>query len=128
MDHEAVEAAAAARRRAAYDSGRLDTTDGRTPESFDTAAPGALKDNGQHTQYWVLSEAERAKGFVRPVRTSYIHQRCGGVTTMGRALAETYARDFSFYSATMCVHCGGHYPVGADGEFLWTDTTGKVGT
>ena len=28
---------------------------------------------GQHRAYWVLSEAERAKGFVRPLRRSYQH-------------------------------------------------------
>lgn len=28
---------------------------------------------GMHADYWVLSEAERAKGFVRPVRRSYVH-------------------------------------------------------
>lgn len=40
--------------------------------------------------YLVLSDAERAKGFVRPVRTSYRHETCGAVTTMGAAIAETY--------------------------------------
>lgn len=47
---------------------------------------------GQQRGYVVLSAEERAKGFVRPVRQSYVHQTCGGVTTMGLALAETYAR------------------------------------
>jgi hypothetical protein len=28
---------------------------------------------GQYGAYWVLSEEERAKGFVRPVRTTYVH-------------------------------------------------------
>lgn len=32
-----------------------------------------LKDNGQQKGYKVLSEEERAKGFVRPVRRSYVH-------------------------------------------------------
>lgn len=32
-----------------------------------------LKPNGQQKDYVVLTEEERAKGFVRPVRTSYIH-------------------------------------------------------
>jgi hypothetical protein len=43
------------------------------------------------------------------------------VTTMGQALAETYARNPGFYGATYCVHCGQHRPVGADGEFYWCD-------
>lgn len=29
--------------------------------------------DGQHADHWVLSEEERAKGFVRPVRRSYRH-------------------------------------------------------
>lgn len=39
----------------------------------DKGAPGDLKENGQHSDYWVLSEEERAKGFVRPVRQTYSH-------------------------------------------------------
>ena len=31
-------------------------------------------ENGQQKAYLVLSEEERAKGFVRPVRTTYIHR------------------------------------------------------
>ena len=69
--------------------------------------------------YLVLSDEERAKGFVRPVRRSYIHLTCGSVTTMGQAIAETYARDPHFYGATYCVNCKMHRPVGADGEFVW---------
>jgi hypothetical protein len=36
-----------------------------------------LKPNGQQKGYVVLSAEERAKGFVRPVRRSYIHSKCG---------------------------------------------------
>lgn len=85
--------------------------------------PG-LKDHrpdGQQKAYLILSEEERAKGFVRPVRTSYVHSRgkCGGVATrMSRELGETYARDPYFYSGTFCVGCGGHFPVA---EFDWED-------
>jgi len=57
-------------------------------------------ETGMQKGYVVLSAEERAKGFVRPVRQSYVHDKCGGVTTMGLALAETYARDPSFYSGT----------------------------
>lgn len=87
-----------------------------------------LKPNGQQKGYVVLSEAERAKGFVRPVRCSYLHEKCGTVTTMGVALAETYARDPYFYSGTFCVGCGAHFPVGENGEFIWVGTTEKVGS
>lgn len=53
---------------------------------------------------------------------------CGTVTTMSDALAETYARDPSFYGATFCSGCRKHLPVGEDGEFVWDGTTEKVGT
>jgi hypothetical protein len=136
--------------------------------------------DGQQKGYVVLSEAERAKGFVRPVRRAYVHigppqsknlrdltddekvryagygylkyeeypperapvtgrfwtqemldrlgKGCGTLTTMGLALAETYARDPKFYSGTFCCGCGKHYPVGADGEFVWDGTDQRVGT
>ena len=32
-----------------------------------------LKDNGQQKDYIILTEEERAKGFIRPVRTTYVH-------------------------------------------------------
>uniref|UniRef100_UPI0013DC75B6 hypothetical protein n=1 Tax=Stenotrophomonas maltophilia TaxID=40324 RepID=UPI0013DC75B6 len=63
---------------------------------------------GQQKGYVVLSEAERAKGFVRPVRDSYVHQTCGTLTKMSNALAETYARDPYFYSGTFCAGCRSH--------------------
>lgn len=83
---------------------------------------------GMQKGYVVLSAAERAKGFVRPVRSSYEHLSCGGVTTMGTALAETYARDPAFYSGTFCSRCGTHFPVGESGEFVWLGSNEKVGT
>lgn len=83
---------------------------------------------GMQKGYVVLSEEERAKGFVRPVRNAYRHLKCGSVTTMGRALAETYARDPYFYSGTFCCTCRAHFPVGEDGEFVWEGTSEKVGT
>lgn len=77
--------------------------------------------------YLVLSDAERAKGFVRPVRDRYQHLVCGTVTTMGRALAETYARQPTFYGATYCVSCRQHCAVGEDGEFVWIEREGSTG-
>jgi hypothetical protein len=83
---------------------------------------------GQQEGYVVLADEERAKGFVRPVRSSYRHLKCGTVTTMGQTLAETYARDPKFYSGTFCCGCGTHFPVGEAGEFVWDGTNEKVGT
>jgi hypothetical protein len=172
-----------------YLDGVRSTTSGRFPETFDGPAPAPVNAaTGQHRDYWVLSATERAKGFVRPVRRSYVHvgmpgpkyplrdltdeevtryaqygyvkhedypddpdsivagrfwtaaelfqhsRGCGVVTTMGQALAETYARDPSFYGATFCCGCGKHLPVGAMGEFVWVDpetgrdTDERVGT
>lgn len=85
--------------------------------------------DGQQKGYVILSAEERAKGFVRPVRRSYIHLKCNSTTTMGQSIAETYARDPKFYSGTFCVTCGDHFPVGPDGEFVWLDAPDeKVGT
>lgn len=60
------------------DPARFATTDGKPPhpEYSGDAAPAPQPINpetGQHRAYWVLSEAERAKGFVRPVRVAYVH-------------------------------------------------------
>jgi len=85
-------------------------------------------ETGQQKGYVVLSAEERARGFVRPVRRSYLHEKCGAVTTMGLSIAETYARDPSFYSGTFCSTCRAHFPVGASGEFVWDGTDEKVGT
>lgn len=83
----------------------------------------------QADTYLVLSEEERRKGFVRPVRRSYVHDvpDCGVETTMGQELAETYAAKPTFYGATYCVGCRMHRPVGEHGEFTWADGSGKVG-
>lgn len=132
------------------------------------------KPNGQQKDYVVLSDAERAKGFVRPVRAAYRHtgarpahpvrdltpdeqerykdqdyvsfetypaemaprtgrfwtaarlkSGCGAVTTMGSALAETWARDIGFYSGTFCCSCATHLPVD---EFVWDGTSERLGT
>lgn len=84
----------------------------------------------QAEKYLILSDAERAKGFVRPVRHAYIHTvNCGAMTTMSQAIAETYARDPHFYGSTYCVACRMHLPVGEDGEFVWSDDgVTRVGT
>ncbi|CAN7240078.1 hypothetical protein LJR045_000963 [Microbacterium sp. LjRoot45] len=96
-----------------------DPTDPRLTRGSDTE-PVA-----QAEAYLVLSDAERAAGFVRPVRRSYVHLTCGALTTMALAIAETYARDPRFYGSTYCVHCRMHRPVA---EFTWDGTTEAVGS
>ncbi len=99
----------------------------------DPSDPGLrqIKANGQQEKYLVLSEEERAKGFVRPVRNRYKHFACGTITSMGQALAETYARDPKFYGGTYCCGCGKHlHLVDPDGipAFFWVPDGDPVGS
>lgn len=107
------------------------TTDGKP---FDPTTDS----RGQQKNYVILCEDERKKGFVRPVRYTYIHvgkggseidpdnprkhgrkgNGCGVATKMGKALSETYARDPKFYTHTYCAGCEEHLPVN---EFVWED-------
>lgn len=96
-----------------------DPTDPRLTHGIDD------KPTPQAEVYLVLSEDERAKGFVRPVRTAYVHDACRTRTTMSVALAETYARDPKFYGATYCVNCRVHAAVD---EFRWADSDERVGS
>ena len=68
-----------------------------------------IKPDGQQCCYLILSEEERAKGFVMPVRKTYRHMKCGSDTTMGLAIAETYAARPTFYGGTFCCFCGSHF-------------------
>jgi hypothetical protein len=102
-----------------------DSNDPRLSRGVDTAP------TDQAAAYLVLSAEERSMGFLRPVRTSYLHLACGAVTTMGTAIAETYARNPAFYGATYCCSCRMHRPVGENGEFEWVSGIvphDKVGT
>jgi len=72
--------------------------------------------------------APRTGRFWTQAEIDSIGKGCGTVTSMGPALAETYARDPGFYGGTFCCVCGKHLPVGAAGEFVWDGTTERVGT
>jgi hypothetical protein len=110
-----------------------DPTDSRLTHGVDD------KPMPQAEAYLVLSEEERADGFVRLLRTSYRHVGteqsvvtnglpnggCGVVTTMSRAIAETYAKYPAFYGATYCTGCSMHLPVN---EFIWVDDGSVVGS
>ncbi|NKF21586.1 hypothetical protein [Solimonas marina] len=96
---------------------------------------------GLQKDYVVLTAEERAKGFVRPVRNTYVHvghgakfdgpvqmtrgSGCGAATTISRDIAETYARDPKFYSGTFCIGCRTHLPLS---EFVWDGTNEVVGS
>ena len=104
-----------------------------TTDPAEARESGINPRTGQQNKYCVLSDEERAKGFVRPVHRSYRHLKCGTVTTMGLALCETYARDPKFYGGTFCCHCSAHFPlIEADPTnpeknrraFVWPDGTG----
>lgn len=90
-----------------------------------TADHREITASGQQKGYVVLSEEERAKGYVRPVRRSYLHNTCGTQTTMGQSIAETYARDPKFYSGTFCCGCTAHFPLD---QFTWSDDGSQVGS
>jgi len=78
-----------------------------------------VREDGQNEAYIVLSEEERAQGFVRPVRRSYIHDKCGVSTRIHLSIAETFARDPTFYKGGgFCCGCGEHVP---SAELKWED-------
>ena len=90
-------------------------TDG-SPVPADESHRTINPETGMQQGYVVLSAEERAKGFVKPVRRSYVHDKCGVTTTMGISLAETYARDPHFYYGTVCAGCRSHFALA---EFHW---------
>ena len=115
-----------------------DPTDHELGRGVDTAP------TEQNPAYLVLSDEEIAKGLVRPVRQTYVHTfmldgskvpvvltnehqtgGCGAATTMSIAIAETYARNPSFYGSTYCVRCQMHLPVN---QFHWDDDFTAVGS
>jgi len=113
------------------DPNKVDPWDTQSTTLTDAIPEGAdhrtLKPNGQQIAYKVLSPEELAKGFVRPLRHSYVHNvpGCREVTTMSQKISETYARDPHFYSGTFCVACGSHFPLD---QFVWSDDGTPVGS
>jgi hypothetical protein len=89
-------------------------TDG-SPVPADRSHTQIDPNTGMQRGYIVLSPEERARGFVKPVRRTYVH-KCGVATTMGVALAQTYAANPRFYSGTFCCGCRTHFPLN---EFVW---------
>ena len=104
------------------------TASGNEPTEAGSVPTNEKLGDGQYKDHWILSQEDRDKGFVRPVRSSYRHETCNCVTSMPIKIAETYAADPTFYGSTFCGYCGGYFPVGLNGEFVWTGTTEKVGS
>jgi len=79
---------------------------------FEAYPEGSPESNGGSSigRYWTAAQ---------------LSSGCGTVTTMGRALSETYARDPKFYGATFCCGCNRHLPVA---EFVWSADGARVGS
>jgi hypothetical protein len=104
-------------------SGDLPTNDLDAPIPTDEKRP-----DGQNKDHWVMCQTEiMEKGFKRPIRKTYIHEKCKTSTSMPQSIAETYAADPYYYGSTFCCNCGDYFPVGIAGEFIWEDGT-KVGS
>jgi hypothetical protein len=76
----------------------------------------------QNETYLVLSDEEReprASSGRCASRTST--SSAVSITTMNQAIAETYARQPTFYGATYCCTCRKHLPVA---EFIWIESDG----
>jgi hypothetical protein len=79
------------------------TTDGQPPDpGYEAAsAPGPINpETGQHRAYWVLSEEERKKGWVRPLRRKYVHVGLKPkypLRDLTQDELETYGLDFDKY-------------------------------
>ncbi len=90
------------------------TTSGQPPVDPDAPAPNmATKPDGQHEDYWVLCAEERAKGFIRPLRSSYLHV---GRRVCGKPRQE---REDEFNHEFLCTGTPGH-----EGECaIWAQIT-----
>lgn len=91
-------------------------SDDPPPEDFDY---GEKLPDGQYENHPTKDEGK----FVQPVRESYVHDECEGTTTMGKKLAESFARDPFQYGKTFCARCGDYYPLS---EFTWEDTDQRL--
>lgn len=78
---------------------------------------------GRQQTYETLPESELCKGFCRPVRRKYVHDRCGQITEISLACAETFAAQPKFYTHGYCEFCREHFPVA---EFEWLFWRGKL--
>lgn len=89
-----------------------------------TAEEAELYKNEGFVKFEVYPESE-APATGRFWTDKQLRSGCGSLTTMGIALAETYARQPTFYGATYCCGCQMHRPVS---EFAWEPDGSVVGT
>lgn len=97
------------------------TVSGQPPVNPDNApTPNSdRRPDGQHVDHWVLCESERAKGFVRPVRDSYVHVGPPGPDYPLRELTDEEKRDHAEEGWVKYEK----YPTGAHGSargLFWT--------
>ena len=107
------------------------TTDPKDPKLKE----GQKNETGQHEIYLVLSEEERDKGFVRPVRDSYVHVgRYRNYAGIDKMLTEDEQKEMMKeyphpepYVAVLGINGsdGKHLPVD---EFIWDGTDENVGS
>jgi hypothetical protein len=93
--------------------------------SQEEARASAINEEGKQEKYVVLPKEDLEKGFTRPLRRSYTHEKCGVSTKMALPLCETYARDPNFYGGTYCAGCGSHFPLA---QFIWDEDGEIVGS
>ena len=75
--------------------------------------------------YPMLSDQEKSKGFVRPLRYTYFHPICSGTTMMSDEVAATFAKDPKFHVDLYCYKCKQNLKVN---EFLWSGSNAHVGS
>lgn len=81
---------------------------------------GNKRPDGQHERHPTNTDGE----YVAPVRTKYIHSKCGVETVVGSVIAETYAKNPTFYGRTFCVGCHDYFPIS---EFNWSRDRVQLG-
>lgn len=78
---------------------------------------------------WLLTEEEKARGLVRPVRFTYTCLDCGADNDLqSLGLAEAMARDPGKVDNLYCARCRRYMCTGPRGHFVWKGSTEKVGT
>lgn len=108
----------------AYPCARIVDSNGPTPEcGWPSSNERHDEESGTFLHHFHNRDGSSVTGRFWTDKT--LKSGCGTITTMGVALAETYARDPSYYGSTFCVRCGTHLPVS---EFVWTADGERVGS